>query len=34
LPNISIVAISVDLPAAVNNPVSANQVVFQQFREI
>jgi len=32
--NISIVAISVGLPVAVNNPVPANQVGFQQFRAI
>ena len=32
--NISIVAISVGLPAAVNNPVPASQVRFQQFRAI
>jgi len=30
--NISIVAISVGLPVAVNNPVSASQRGFQQFR--
>jgi len=29
LPNISIVAISVVLPVVVDNPVPANQVVFQ-----
>jgi len=34
LPNISIVAISVDLPVAVSNPVPASQVGFQQFRAI
>jgi len=34
LSNISIVAISVGLPVAVNNPVSASQVGFQQFRAI
>jgi len=34
LSNISIVAISVGLPVAVNNPVPANQVRFQQFRAI
>ena len=32
--NISIVAISVGLPVAVNNPVPASQVGFQQFRAI
>jgi len=32
LSNISIVAISVGLPVAVNNPVPASQVGFQQFR--
>jgi len=32
--NISIVAISVGLPVAVNNPVPASQVRFQQFRVI
>jgi len=32
--NISIVAISVGLPAAVNNPVPTSQVGFQQFRAI
>jgi len=31
LPNISIVAISVGLPVAVNNPVPTSQVGFQQF---
>ena len=34
LSNISIVAISVGLPVAVNNPVPASQVGFQQFRAI
>jgi len=34
LSNISIVAISVGLPVAVNNPVPASQVEFQQFRAI
>ena len=34
LSNISIVAISVDLPVAVNNPVRASQVGFQKFRAI
>ena len=34
LTNISIVAISVGLPVAVNNPVPASQVRFQQFRAI
>jgi len=34
LSNISIVAISVGLLAAVNNPVPASQVGFQQFRVI
>jgi len=34
LSNILIVAISVDLPVAVNNPVPASQVGFQQFRAI
>jgi len=34
LSNISIVAISVGLPAAANNPVPASQVGFQQFRAI
>jgi len=33
LSNISIVAISVGLPVAVNNPVPASQVGFQQLRE-
>ena len=32
--NISIVAISVGLPVAINNPVPASQVGFQQFRAI
>ena len=32
--NISTVAISVGLPVAVNNPVPASQVGFQQFRAI
>jgi len=32
--NISIVTISVGLPAAVNNPIPASQVGFQQFRAI
>ena len=32
--NISIVAISVGLPVAVNNPVPVSQVQFQQFRVI
>ena len=32
--NISIVAISVGLPVAVNNPVPASQAQFQQFRVI
>jgi len=32
LSNISVVAISVDLPVAVNNPVPASQVGFPQFR--
>ena len=32
--NISIVAMSVGLPVAVNNPVAASQVRFQQFRAI
>jgi len=32
--NISIVAISVGLPVAVNNPVPASQVGFQQFYAI
>jgi len=32
--NISNVAISVGLPVAVNNPVPASQVGFQQFRAI
>jgi len=34
LSNISIVAIWVDLPVTVNNPVPASQVRFQQFRVI
>ena len=34
LSNISIVAISVGLPEAVNNPVPASQVGFQQFHAI
>jgi len=34
LSNISIVAISVGLPVAVNNPVPARQAGFQQFRAI
>jgi len=34
LSNISIVAISVCLPVAVNNPVPDSQVGFQQFRAI
>jgi len=34
LSNISIVAISVGLPVAVNNPVPASPVGFQQFGEI
>jgi len=34
LSNISIVAISVGLPVAVNNPVPASQVGFQQFSAI
>jgi len=34
LSNISTVAISVGLPVAVNNPVPASQVGFQQFRAI
>jgi len=34
LSNISIVVISVGLPVAVNNPVPASQVGFQQFRAI
>ena len=34
LANISIVAISVGLPVAVNNPVPASQVGFQEFRAI
>ena len=34
LSNISIVVISVRLPVAVNNPVPASQVGFQQFRAI
>jgi len=33
LSNISIVAISVGLPVAVDNPVPASQVEFQQFLE-
>jgi len=33
LSNISIVTISVGLPVAVNKPVPASQVGFQQFRE-
>ena len=32
--NVSTVAISVGLPVAVNNPVPASQVGFQQFRAI
>jgi len=32
--NISIVAISAGLPAAVNNPVPASQVGLQKFRAI
>jgi len=32
LSNISVVAISVGLPVALNNPVPASQVGFQQFR--
>jgi len=32
--NISIVAISVGLPEAVNNPVPTNQIGFQPFRAI
>jgi len=32
--NISVVAISVSLPVAVNNPVPASQVGFQQLRAI
>jgi len=32
--NISIVAIAVGLPVAVNNPVPASQVRLQQFRAI
>jgi len=32
--NISIVAISVGMPVAVNNPVPASQVGFHQFRAI
>jgi len=32
--NISTVAISVGLPVAVNNPVPASQVGFQQIRAI
>jgi len=34
LSNILITAISVGLPVAVNNPVLASQVGFQQFRVI
>jgi len=34
LSNISIVATSVDLHVAVNNPIPASQVGFQQFRAI
>jgi len=34
LSNISMVTISVCLPVAVNYPVLANQVGFQQFRAI
>jgi len=34
LKNISIVAISVGLPVAVNNPVRASQARFQKFRAI
>jgi len=34
LSNISITAISVGLPVAVNNPVPASQAGFQQFRAI
>jgi len=34
LSNILIVAISVDLPVAVDNPVPASEVGFQQFRAI
>jgi len=34
LSNIGIVAISVDLPVAVTNPVPASQVGFQQFHAI
>jgi len=34
LPSISIVAIWVSLPVAVNNPVPASQAGFQQFRAI
>jgi len=34
LSNFSIVGISVGLPVAVNNPVLASQVGFQQFRAI
>ena len=34
LSNISTVGISVGLPVAVNNPVPASQVGFQQFRAI
>jgi len=34
LSNFSIVAITVGLPEAVNNPVPASQVGFQQFRAI
>jgi len=32
--NISIVAISVGLPVAVNNPVPTSQVGFQQFHAL
>ena len=34
LSNISIMAISVGVPVAVNNPVPASQAGFQQFRAI
>jgi len=34
LSNISIVAISVGLPVALDNPVPASQVGFKQFRAI
>jgi len=34
LSNISITAISAGLPVAVDNPVPASQVGFQQFRAI